>query len=192
MDGTMTPATNGHVAYLHAMEAGIGFHHLYHVRKEAFGKQHTRLFAGAGDGHFHGFCSGRGAVVQRSIGHIQAGKGANKALILKDITQRPLRNLTLVRRIGSQKLRTRAQVRDDGRRVVVVRTGAHKHLEFGVHGLQGGKAVADFLLAHGGRKGIGPLVQELGGNVAVQIVQLFHADFIQHSLDIRLRMRQIR
>ena len=75
---------------------------------------------------------------------------------------------------------------------MVVRTGAHKHLQLGVHGLQGGKAVADFLLAHGGRKGIRTLVQELGGNVAVQIVQLFYADFIQHGLDIRLCMRQIR
>ena len=75
---------------------------------------------------------------------------------------------------------------------MVVGTLAHEHLEAGVHGLQRGKIVPDFLLGEGLRKGIDTLLEVLGGNVAVQVFQLLHSDLLQHGPDIGLCMRKIR
>ena len=75
---------------------------------------------------------------------------------------------------------------------MVVRTGAHKHLEAAVHRIKGIEIIPDFLLRHGIGKGIGALFPAGSGNVGIKIGELFYADLIQHCLYIRISMRNVR
>ena len=75
---------------------------------------------------------------------------------------------------------------------MVICSCPHKHLETAVHRIKGLEVIPDFLLRHGVRKGIGALFPAGDRDVGIKIGELFHADPVQHSLYIRIGMRNVR
>src|SRR5204862_6750020 len=76
--------------------------------------------------HKHGFGESRTAVVQRSVRHFHPGELRDESLEFEDRLQGSLCDLSLIRRIGCVKLRTRYQCIDNDGNVMTIDTGAHK------------------------------------------------------------------
>ena len=76
-----------------------------------------------GGGENHGLGQRRGAVVHRSIAHVEPGELADRRLVLEDGLQRTLAALGLIGRVRRQELGATGESVDDGRHVGVVDAG---------------------------------------------------------------------
>ena len=79
----------------------------------------------------HGLAQRGRAVVERRVGHIEAGEHALMRLVFEDRLQCSLRNLGLIRRVRGQKLGAEQQLIDARRLVVRVRAPAEKRQMIG-------------------------------------------------------------
>ncbi len=88
----------------------------------------TRIRSSPRDAHGHHrrFRHRRRAVIHRRIRHFHAGQLADHRLKLEDRRQRALRNLRLIRRVGSQKFAARNHRIHQHRAVMVVNAGPQK------------------------------------------------------------------
>ena len=170
---------------------GIGTDGLDHVRQQPRGNDHGIALLRARHAHAHRLGGGRRAVVHRSVGAVQAGQAADHRLPLEDVAERALRDLALVRRIGRQELAARGDIRDHGRDVMVVRALSDEHLEVGILGREALEKVTNLLFAHCGRQVVLPLVDEIRGDIGIQVVERADADSFEHDADIFLRLRKI-
>ena len=98
--------------------------------------QHSVFTPRAIDSHQHGLGGRRSTVIHRGIADIHAGEFAHHRLILKDILQRTLRNLRLIRGICRQKLRASEYGVDCGRSIVVIVTASGKAGQRAVFGIK--------------------------------------------------------
>ena len=101
----------------------VGLHHLAPLRVDA-ACQNDPLAAGEPLSHEHGLADGRGAIVDRVVGHFEPEQIAHQRLELERHLQRALAHLWLVRRVRRVELRLAHDVADRGRRVVVVGAAA--------------------------------------------------------------------
>ena len=186
------PAVQADLFDLGAVVAGVGADNLEHVRKEALRDEDSVLFLRTCDRHPHGFRGCGGAVVHGGIADVHAGEVADHALVLEDVAERALRNLALVGGVGGQELRTRKEVRDHGRAVVVVRTGAHEDFELRIEGGEFLEPVAHFLLGLGVREVVLALEFELGRHVGIEVVKRTDPYLVEHLPDIVRGVRKIR
>ena len=74
---------------------------------------------------------------------------------------------------------------------MVIRALAHEDLEAYVGSGEFLEEVADLLLAHGGREVVLALVNEIRGNVGVEVVERADAYPLEHHADIFLCLRKI-
>ena len=169
----------------------IGLDDVEHVLHQLRGYNHLVALASAGDSHPEGLSGGGRAVVHRGVGNIHAGKTADHALPLEDVTQSSLRNLALVRRICSQELGTGGDVWNHGRHVMVVRALSDEHFQLRILPAESVKEITNFLLAESIRKFVFLFVDEIRGHVGVEIVQAADTNPLQHYADIIFSMGKI-
>jgi hypothetical protein len=125
----------------------------------------------------------RRTLVERGVGHREAGELGDRRLKLEHRLQPALRDLGLVRRVGSQKLRPRDDRVDEGGDVVVVHPRADEAgLGVGVR-VAGGErreAVEHLGLGEAVRELERAVEAQLGGDVGEQLVGRVDADRLQH------------
>ena len=91
----------------------ISLNSLDDIRKHCSGNQDPAFVLCAGNGHLHSLCGSRGSVIERSVADIQSRQFAHHTLVLENVAQSALGNLSLVRCVSSQKFGARSYVRDN-------------------------------------------------------------------------------
>ena len=113
------------------VEVGVGLDDGKRLGVDGFRDEHLALLLTGGHRHHHGLGRCGRTVIHRGVRDVHARQLGHHRLILKDIVQRALRDLGLIRRVRGQQLRALQQIGNDRRRVVVVdaATGeAHERL----------------------------------------------------------------
>ena len=145
-------------------------------------------------GHHHRFGSGGRAVIHRGIRHLHIGDERDLRLEFEEGLQRALRDLRLIRRVGSQELAALHEVVDRCRHMMAISTGTQeaRHRVRGcVLGSQRRQLALDLDLAHAFRQIERRCEAEGSGYVVEKIVDAFGADHAEHRAAIFLRQRQV-
>ena len=101
-----------------------GAQRLHGPRIDARGHQHPALRAG--ERHVHRLHEGGRAVVERGVGHLEAGELTDHRLVLEQHLEHALGELGLVRRVRGVELRTSRERPHDRGHVMVVGSAARE------------------------------------------------------------------
>ena len=176
---------------LDAVELRIGLHNLYHLRQKAFRKKDTSLLLCRSHRHHHRLGSGSGAVIHRSIGAVHTGEFRDHGLIFKDIAESTLRHFRLVWSICCKEFRAGDDMRDHGRRIMVICSQTAKAEKIGIEFRQFLEILSDLMLGHCIREVVFFTVDDVLRNIGVEILQGSYSDSAQHLAHIIFRMWEI-
>ena len=176
-----------------AVEVGIGIDHAAHLRINGLSNQHASSLLGIAPRHHGSLGCGGGTVVHRSVRDVHTREFRNHGLILKDIVQRALRDLSLIRCVGGQELRALNDVLHHAGGVVIVAPGTGEADE--LLRIQRMRQ----LFEEEAQVGLGQCLRqvvvalETGSlrHVSEEVVNTLHSRHLQHLLQILLGMREI-
>ncbi len=176
---------------LYALEMGIGIYHGSYLGVDGFGQQDAVGLLANGNGHHGSLGRGRSAIVHRGIRHLHACKPRHEGLVFKDIVECALRYLSLVRRVTGKELRTRYNLRNHGRHVMVIHTGTGKAYLWRIGGAQRVEIAPNLNLAHGLGHAVVALEAHVGRHVGIKVVERLQPNDIQHLLYVIRRMGEV-
>ena len=104
----------------------IGFYHLRHLRIGGFGNQHAGAFSFPA--HENTLCRSGCAVINRSVGSVQACQFTDHRLIFENRLKQPLADFRLIRRIGGDKFLLRNNLLYNRRNIMIISARAPENM----------------------------------------------------------------
>ena len=170
---------------------GIGVEHTARLGVQAGRYQYLVLLLSSRHRHHHRLGTGGGTVVHRGIRDVHARELSHHALVLKDIVQGALRDLSLIRGVRGEKLGALQQAGHHRWHIVVVDPIAGKTGELPVLRRQLLEGVAHLQLAHLRRQLVVALEADAVRNLGIEAVEAVHPRLRHHRLQVILCMWKI-